>query len=68
MCEFCKILAQIKDINEYYQKSNCRVEYKSALLTYGYYNETCTDTCTYGGYKLNFCPECGKKFNKNNKK
>ena len=68
MCKFCKQLEQVKDTDRYYSKPNCKTEYKSAFLTYNYYKEYPTGTCTYGGYELNFCPECGKKINENNKK
>lgn len=67
-CPFCKQLACVKDVHEYYRNhSNGRRrsedysnKYTVALVSESYYMDTYTGETKYCGYELNYCPTCGK--------
>ena len=64
MCNFCKLLSQVKDSQDYYKKADYTTTYVAALQTNTFYQDEITSCCTYGNYQLNYCPECGKKIKK----
>ncbi len=67
-CVFCESYKIIKEIYEEHKNPNISYVYKVALLIHtkkkGFraYRGRTTDYNTRGiGYKLNYCPECGRK-------
>lgn len=63
-CPFCEDYRIYLDNAEYYKKDNCEDKFKSALVHELYYNGEKTSQSTAGNHPLNFCPVCGKEFNK----
>jgi hypothetical protein len=74
MCKFCDSLAEIKERENFYGYSDPELgrwmnEYTVALVIHGWYQKrgkkSASRTVDFRnkglGYKLNFCPECGKK-------
>ena len=68
MCKFCALMKQVKDTHDYYKKPNYTFEINVALVSNNYYKNDYTGSCTHHNQELNFCPECGKKINENEKK
>lgn len=55
-CQFCELLEWKKSREDEELPS----EYTVALVDESYYNGYPSGKITHYGYKLNFCPECGK--------
>lgn len=62
-CSFCAALANQKETCEYYRRpSDTSVsEYTAALVHRSYYDDYPSGQTTYYGFRLNFCPVCGKE-------
>lgn len=67
-CVFCKSYKLSKDLDQEYNSQTFRYAYKVALIRHSQkigereYRGRITDYNTRGiGYKLNYCPECGRK-------
>lgn len=67
-CVFCKSYQTSKELDEEYKNPKFRHVYKVALIRHTQkigereYRGRSTDYNTRGiGYKLNYCPECGRK-------
>lgn len=77
MCDFCKHFKIIKDINDeaskrdelYEQYGDYKHEYTVAIITHSWFTKlgkrNAGRTVDYrkngNGFKLNYCPECGKE-------
>lgn len=74
MCKFCDSLAERKERRNWYGYSNPELgrwmhEYTVALVIHSWYQKcgkkSASRTVDFRnkglGYKLNFCPECGKE-------
>jgi len=62
-CSFCKELKNHKELKDYYSKPGYKTEYTAALVSCSYYEDRFCGQLVCHGYKLNFCPECGKELN-----
>ena len=62
-CLFCAALANQKETCEYYRRpSDTSVsEYTAALIHRSYYDDNPSGQTTHYGFRLNFCPVCGKE-------
>jgi len=62
-CPFCAALANQKETCEYYRRpSDTSVsEYTAALVHRSYYDDNPSGQTTHYGFRLNFCPVCGKE-------
>lgn len=60
-CPFCNLLQEVKEIDDFYKKTEN--VYKTALVNETYCNDEYAGKVTYYGFKLNFCPVCGKELN-----
>lgn len=62
-CSFCAALANQKETCEYYRRpSDTSVsEYTAALVHRSYYDDNPSGQTTHYGFRLNFCPVCGKE-------
>lgn len=67
-CRFCEELKKAKEIAEEYAKDDYRDGYEVAIVHKKYYmffdGEEVVGRTVLDGHTLNFCPTCGKKFNK----
>lgn len=62
-CPFCAALMNQKETCEYYRRpgDTSVSEYTVALVHRRYYNDYPSGQTTHYGFKLNFCPVCGKE-------
>ena len=62
-CPFCVTLANHKETCEYYRRPNDTSvsEYTVALVQRNYYDDYPSGQTTHYGFRLNFCPVCGKE-------
>ena len=62
-CSFCAALAKQKETCEYYRRpSDTSVsEYTAALVHRSYCDDYPSGQTTHYGFRLNFCPVCGKE-------
>jgi hypothetical protein len=63
MCDFCGVYETIKELNEEYKIDECIKKYKSTIIEIWYKNGLPKSRTQHRDFKLNFCPECGKKLN-----
>lgn len=61
-CLFCAALMNQKETCEYYRRpgDTSVSEYTVALVHRSYYNDYPSGQTTHYGFRLNFCPVCGK--------
>ena len=62
-CSFCAALANQKETCEYYRRPSDTFvsEYTAALVLRSYYDDYPSGQTTHYGFRLNFCPVCGKE-------
>ena len=63
LCLFCAALINQKETCEYYRRpvDTSVSEYTVALVHRSYYNDYPSVQTTHYGFRLNFCPVCGKE-------
>lgn len=62
-CPFCAVLMNQKETCEYYRRpgDTSVSEYTVALVHRSYYDDYPSGQTTHYGFRLNFCPVCGKE-------
>ena len=62
-CSFCAALANQKETCEYYRRPSDTFvsEYTAALVLRSYYDDYPSGQTTHYGFRLNFCPVCGRE-------
>lgn len=62
-CPFCAALTNQKETCEYYRRpgDTSVSEYTAALVHRSYYDDYPSGQTTHYGFRLNFCPVCGKE-------
>ena len=67
-CKFCSDFALLKRPNSEAKNAGLNLRYKVAIIEEIYKGKYFRGSTRYGGYKLKFCPECGKRISGRNDK
>ena len=60
-CTFCEDLKLIDEMSESSRAQGIRKEYSIALVDRSYRGKTMCGQLSHYGYKLKYCPECGRQ-------
>ncbi len=65
-CTFCEDLNHIDERSSDIQKQGIRKDYSIALVNRCYRGKNICSQISHYGYKLRYCPECGRKIEMKN--